>query len=181
MNYKLSLQTHALENHYGKQQAAYVTNANKQTVDTEYSNMKLEEIIDRTSGAIYSNAAQAWNHAFYWQCLTPKGGGQPTVAVLKALDTHFGSFSHFKEAFTKAANSGLSSGWIWLVKDLDENLVIQSKGNADTPIKDGCKAILACDVWGHESFIDSRNNRTAYIEGFWKLVNWKFVEENLKS
>ncbi len=176
-----NISSETLEFHYGKHHAAYVTNLNKLIAGTEFSDMKLEEIVKKSNGAIYNNAAQAWNHAFYWQCLSPKGGGEPKGEVAQALVKNFGSFVQFKEVFTKAATSAFGSGWIWLVKDLDGKLGLETKGNADTPIKDGGKALLTCDVWEHAYYIDHRNNRAAYLEEFWKLVNWKFVEENLKS
>ncbi len=175
-----SISQETLEYHYGKHHAAYVANLNKLITGTAFADLKLEEIVTKSTDAIYNNAAQAWNHAFYWQCLSPKGGGEPKGVVAQSIVKNFGSFAQFKEEFTKAATLAFGSGWIWLLRNLEGNLVIQTMGNAGTPIKDGCTAILGCDIWEHAYYIDYRNNRASYIEGFWKLVNWMFVEENLK-
>ena len=142
--------------------------------------MSLEEIVKKASGAIFNNAAQDWNHSFYWNCLSPKAGGEPTVALANAINKSFGSFSQFKEKFTNTAVTTFGSGWAWLVKNSDGTLSIESSSNAGNPLKDGKKALLTCDVWEHAYYIDYRNARAKYVEAFWNLVNWKFVEQNFK-
>jgi Fe-Mn family superoxide dismutase len=168
-----------LEFHYGKHHAAYVTNLNKLIPGTEFENMPLEDVVKKASGGIFNNAAQIWNHTFYWNCLMPSGGGEPKGAVAEMMAKNFGGFPNFRVEFTKAAMSTFGSGWVWLVKNSDGKLTIESTGNAGTPLKDNRKAVLTCDVWEHAYYIDYRNNRAAYVEAFWKLVNWKFVEQNL--
>lgn len=168
-----------IEFHYGKHHAAYVANLNKLIIGTEFETMRLEDIIKKALGGIFNNAAQIWNHTFYWNCLTPAGNGDPAGDVAKLLEKNFGSFARFKEDFTKAAISTFGSGWVWLVKNSDGKVVIESTSNAMTPIKDNRRPLLTCDVWEHAYYIDYRNNRAAYLEGFWKIVNWSFVEKNL--
>jgi superoxide dismutase, Fe-Mn family len=168
-----------LEFHYGKHHAAYVANLNKLIPGTEFENQTLEDIVKKASGGIFNNAAQIWNHSFYWQGLTESGGGEPKGKVAEALVKNFGSFPDFRVEFTKTALSTFGSGWVWLVKNNDDKLIIESTSNAGTPLKDGRKPILTCDIWEHAYYIDYRNNRAAYVEAFWKLVNWKFVEQNL--
>lgn len=170
-----------LEYHYGKHHAAYVANINKLVPGTEFENLSLEEIVKKApAGGIFNNAAQVLNHSFYWQCLAPKAGGEPAGALADAIKKEFGSFAQFKEQFSKAAVTAFGSGWAWLVKNRDGKLAIESTSNAGTPLKDGRKPLLTCDVWEHAYYIDYRNNRAGYVEAFWKLVNWKFVEQNLK-
>jgi superoxide dismutase, Fe-Mn family len=169
-----------LEYHYGKHHKAYVDNLNKQIIGTEFEKMTLEEIVRRTSGPINNNAAQHWNHTFYWNCLAPNAGGEPAGEVADAITKYFGSFSKFQEKFTSLATTLFGSGWAWLVKNNDGSLSVESKSNADNPVRDGRKPLLVCDVWEHAYYIDYRNARAKYVEAFWKLVNWKFVAENLK-
>jgi superoxide dismutase, Fe-Mn family len=170
-----------LEYHHGKHHAAYVTNLNKLIVGTEFENLPLEEIVKKApAGAVFNNAAQIWNHSFYWQGLSATGGGEPGGPVADAVKRDFGSFAQFKEQFTKAAVTTFGSGWAWLIKNKDAKLSIESTSNAGTPLKDGKTTLLTCDVWEHAYYIDYRNNRAGYVEAFWKLVNWKFVEQNLK-
>ncbi|MBN2188470.1 MAG: superoxide dismutase [Chitinispirillaceae bacterium] len=171
-----------LEYHYGKHHAAYVANLNKLIAGTEFENLGLEEIVKKApAGGIFNNAAQVWNHSFYWQCLAPKdGGGEPSGALADAIKKEFGSFAQFKEQFTKAAVTTFGSGWAWLVRNKEGKLAIESTGNAGTPIRDGKKALLTCDVWEHAYYIDYRNNRAGYVEAFWKLVNWKSVEQKFQ-
>jgi Fe-Mn family superoxide dismutase len=158
-----------------------VANLNKLIPGTEFENLSLEEIIKKAPpGGIFNNAAQIWNHTFYWQGLAPNSGGEPVGAIADALKKHFGSFIAFKDQFTKAAITAFGSGWAWLVGSNDGKLTVESTGNAGTPLKDGKRALLACDVWEHAYYIDYRNNRAAYVEEFWKLVNWKAVEKNMK-
>jgi superoxide dismutase, Fe-Mn family len=175
-----SISRETLEYHHGKHHAAYVNNLNKLIKDTEFEFSTIEEIVKKANGGIYNNAAQAWNHAFYWQSLSPAAGGEPAGTIAEAIRASFGSFAAFREEFTKSAMTTFGSGWVWLVKNGDGKLLIESMGNAGTPLKNGKKAILTCDVWEHAYYIDYRNNRAAYIEAFWKLVNWKFAEQNLQ-
>lgn len=166
-----------LEYHYGKHHNAYVVNLNKLIADTEFASMKLEEIIKTSSGGIFNNAAQVWNHTFYWHCLSPKGGDEPTGKLADAINKTFGSFAAFKEQFTQAAISTFGSGWAWLVADAQGQLKITSTSNAATPMTQGLNALLTCDVWEHAYYIDYRNARPNYVTAFWNLVNWEFVSE----
>ncbi|MGL4859593.1 MAG: superoxide dismutase [Fe] [Enterobacteriaceae bacterium] len=168
-----------LEYHYGKHHQTYVTNLNNLVKDSEFANKSLEEIIKGSTGGIFNNAAQVWNHTFYWHCLAPKAGGEPTGAVANAINEAFGSFAAFKEQFTDAAIKNFGSGWTWLVKKADGKLAIVSTSNAATPMTDGHKALLTVDVWEHAYYIDYRNARPKYLENFWALVNWNFVASNL--
>ena len=169
-----------LEYHYGKHHATYVANLNKLIVGTEFAELPLEAIIKKATGGIFNNAAQIWNHTFYWNSLSPKGGGEPSGALSDAIVKSFGSFAGFKEKLTNAAVTQFGSGWAWLVKNADGSLGIEQTSNAATPIKDGKQPLLTVDVWEHAYYIDYRNARPAYVEAFWKLVNWDFARENLK-
>jgi Fe-Mn family superoxide dismutase len=169
-----------IDYHYGKHHKAYVDNLNKLILGTEFENRPLEDIIKSANGGIFNNAAQAWNHTFYWNCLSPKGGGDPAGDLANAITKQFGSFAQFKEKFTNAAVTLFGSGWAWLVKNSDGSLSIETTGNAGTPLKEGKKALLTCDVWEHAYYIDYRNARAKYVEAFWNLVNWDFVTANLK-
>ncbi|NLT19575.1 MAG: superoxide dismutase [Fe], partial [Syntrophomonadaceae bacterium] len=164
-----------LEYHYGKHHQAYVTNLNKLIAGTEFENMSLEEIILKSSGGIFNNAAQVFNHTFYWNCLAPKAGGEPAGKLAEAINQTFGSFVAFKDKFTQTAVGTFGSGWAWLVKDKDGKLEIVSTSNAGNPLTDGKKPLLTCDVWEHAYYIDYRNARATYVEKFWDLVNWDFV------
>lgn len=168
-----------LDYHYGKHHAAYVANLNKLIPGTEFEDLSLEDIVKKASGGIFNNAAQIWNHTFYWNCLAP-GGSEPTGALADALNKAFGSFAQFQEKFTATAVTTFGSGWAWLVKNADGSLAIESTSNAATPLKDGKTALLTCDVWEHAYYIDYRNARAKYVESFWKIVNWKFAAENFK-
>jgi Fe-Mn family superoxide dismutase len=170
-----------LEYHYGKHHAAYVTNLNKLIVGTEFEDKSLEDIIKESSGGIFNNAAQVWNHTFYWHCLSPNGGGDPKNALKDALVRDFGSIDAFKEEFTKTAIGTFGSGWAWLVKDAKGILSIISTSNAGTPMTSNLKPLLTCDVWEHAYYIDYRNARPDYLNAFWSLVNWDFAAENLTS
>lgn len=171
-----------LEYHHGKHHKAYVDKLNLLVApEAQYQNKSLEEIILHSSGPIFNNAAQIWNHTFYFKCLSPQGGGNPEGELAKAIDDAFGSLDKFKEQFTNAAINTFGSGWAWLVKDASGKLAIVSTGNAQLPMTDHKKALLTCDVWEHAYYIDYRNSRPNYMDAFWKLVNWKFVAENLKS
>jgi len=168
-----------LEYHHGKHHKAYVDNINKLIVGTEFENLPLEEIVKKASGGMFNNAAQVWNHTFYWNCLSPKGGGEPSGALAAAISKSFGSFDEFREKFTGAAVTLFGSGWAWLVKNTDGSLAIETTSNAETPVRAGKRPLLTCDVWEHAYYIDYRNARAKYLEAFWNLVNWEFVAENL--
>ncbi|KTC94558.1 superoxide dismutase [Legionella erythra] len=169
-----------LEYHYGKHHNAYVTNLNKLIAGTEFEQLSLEDIIKQSSGGIFNNAAQVWNHTFYWHCLSPNGGGEPKGRLADLINKKFGSFSAFKEQFSQAAITTFGSGWAWLVQDKDGELKITSTSNANTPMTEGLNALLTCDVWEHAYYIDYRNARPDYVSAFWNLVNWQFVEDNLQ-
>jgi Fe-Mn family superoxide dismutase len=174
-----NISAETLEYHYGKHHKTYIDNLNKLISGTEFEKMSLEEIIKKASGGVFNNAAQIWNHTFYWNSLSPKGGGEPSGAVATAVNKNFGSFAQFKEKFTNAAVTLFGSGWAWLVENPDGSLVIEATSNAGNPLKDGKKPLLTCDVWEHAYYIDYRNARAKYVESFWKLINWDFVEKNL--
>ncbi len=167
-----------LEYHYGKHHKTYVDNLNNLIPGTEFEDLVLEEIVCRASGPIFNNAAQVWNHTFYWNCMQPNGGGEPEGKLADAIRRDFGSFAAFKEAFSKAAVTLFGSGWAWLVKSGDKLEIVQT-GNAGNPMTSGQKPLLTCDVWEHAYYIDYRNARAKYVENFWNLVNWDFVAQNL--
>lgn len=168
-----------LEYHYGKHHKAYVTKLNGLVDGTEYASMSLEEIINKASGGIFNNAAQIWNHTFYWNSMSPNGGGEPDGNIADALKKAFGSIDKFKEQFTQSALTQFGSGWAWLVKDADGKLEIVSTSNAGNPLTDGKTPLLTCDVWEHAYYIDTRNDRGQYVTNFWELVNWGFIGKNL--
>ena len=167
-----------VEYHYGKHHQTYVTNLNNLIPGTEFDGLPLEEIIVKSSGPIFNNAAQVWNHTFYWNSLAPKGGGLPTGALANAINTTFGSYEKFKEEFTKCAVTTFGSGWAWLVKNSDGSLALVSTSNAGCPLTTGQTPLLTCDVWEHAYYIDYRNARPSYLEAFWALVNWDFAAAN---
>lgn len=169
-----------LEYHYGKHHQAYVTNLNKLIPGTEFEHLTLEEIIKKSSGGIFNNAAQIWNHTFYWHCLSPQGGGEPQGKLADAIKKNFGSFTTFQEQFTQTAATTFGSGWAWLAQEKDGSLKITSTSNAGTPLTTEQKALLTCDVWEHAYYIDYRNVRPDYIKAFWQLVNWDFVASHLQ-
>ena len=169
-----------LEYHYGKHHQTYVTNLNKLIAGTEFESMGLEEIIKKSKGGVFNNAAQVWNHTFYWHCLSPKGGDEPTEQLAEAIKKHFGSFEQFKEQFTQTAITTFGSGWAWLVQDTAGDLKIISTSNAGTPMTEGLTALLTCDVWEHAYYIDYRNARPNYLNAFWALVNWEFATNNMR-
>ena len=167
-----------LEFHYGKHHQTYITNLNNLIKGTEFADLSLEDIIKKSSAGIFNNAAQVWNHSFYWNCLSPNGGGQPSGSLADAINSSFGSFDKFKEEFAKTAITTFGSGWGWLVKNADGSLALASTSNAATPMTSGQTALLTCDVWEHAYYIDYRNARPKYLEAFWNLVNWDFVAKN---
>lgn len=168
-----------LEYHYGKHHKTYVDNLNNLIKDTEFEDKSLEEIVKSSSGGLFNNAAQVWNHTFYWHCLAPNGGGEPEGELADAIKDSFGSFADFKEKFTDAAVKNFGSGWTWLVKKPDGKLAIVSTSNAETPLTTQNKPLLTVDVWEHAYYVDYRNARPKYLENFWQLVNWSFVAKNL--
>jgi len=170
-----------LEYHYGKHHQAYVTNLNKLIEGTAEEQRTLEDLVRSAAGGVFNNAAQVFNHTFYWRCLSPAGGDEPTGAVAEALNGAFGSFAAFKEEFTNAAATHFGSGWVWLVAKGDGSLVIETTVNAGCPIRDGRIPLLTCDVWEHAYYVDYRNARPSYIKAFWHLVNWEFVAANMAS
>jgi len=164
-----------IDYHYGKHHAAYVAGLNKLIPGTPYENMTLEEIIQKAKpGPIFNNAAQIWNHTFYWRSLSPKGGGEPEGKLADAIKESFGSFAKFKENFTNTAVKLFGSGWTWLVRDqLNGKLAVIPTSNALIPMQKGMTPLLTCDVWEHAYYIDYRNARPKYVEAFWKIVNWQ--------
>ncbi len=168
-----------LEYHYGKHHQTYVTNLNNLVKGTDLENKSLEELVKTTEGGIFNNAAQVWNHTFYWNCLAPNAGGAPTGKIAEAINKAFGSFEEFKKQFNDAAAKNFGSGWTWLVKKADGSLAIVNTSNAATPVSGEDKPLLTVDVWEHAYYIDYRNARVKYLEEFWALVNWSFVEANL--
>ena len=172
------ISSETLEYHHGKHHQTYVTNLNNLVKGTEFENMGLEEIVMKSTGGVFNNAAQVWNHTFYWNCLKPNGGGEPSGALADAIKAKFGSFEEFKTQFSQKAITTFGSGWAWLVKNADGSLSIESTGNAGTPMTSSQKALLTCDVWEHAYYIDYRNLRAKYVESFWNLVNWDFVAKN---
>ena len=171
-----------LEYHHGKHHQAYVTNLNKLVDGKPEASKSLEDIIKSSDGPLFNNAAQVWNHTFYWHCLKPNGGGQPTGELADAIKRDFGSFEKFSEEFANAAATQFGSGWAWLVKNKDGKLAVTKTGNADLPMKHGQKALLTIDVWEHAYYIDYRNLRPKYIETFLKsLANWDHALGLLKS
>ncbi|MCY4320937.1 MAG: superoxide dismutase [Fe] [Bdellovibrionaceae bacterium] len=170
-----------LNYHYGKHHKAYVDKLNAQIAGSDLDKASLEEIVKSSKGGIFNNSAQVWNHSFYWDCLSPQGGGNPTGQVLSAIEKHFNSFEKFKEEFSACAMTQFGSGWAWLIKEGD-NLKVISTPNAETPLtSNNQKALLTCDVWEHAYYIDYRNARNSYLSAFWNLVNWEFVNKNLDS
>lgn len=167
-----------MEYHYGKHHAAYVTKLNAGIKGTEFEDMSLEDIIKKSEGGIFNNAAQTWNHTFFWNCMGPGKGGEATGKVGDMIKEKWGSFDKFKEEFSNSAATNFGSGWTWLIEN-GGNLEIMNTGNADTPMKHGKKALLTIDVWEHAYYIDYRNARPKFIENFWNLVNWDFVNSNL--
>ena len=164
--------------HYGKHHQAYVTNLNNLVPGTEFENASLEDIVMKSSGGIFNNAAQVWNHTFYWNGLSPEGGGQPQGGLADAINAAFGSFDEFKAAFIKSGIGNFGSGWTWLVKNKNGSVEIVNTSNAANPMRDGKKPLLTIDVWEHAYYIDYRNARPKYLDEIWSLVNWDFVASN---
>jgi len=168
-----------LEYHYGKHHAAYVANLNAQIKGTELEGLRLEEVIKKASGSIFNNAAQVWNHTFYWNSLAPGAGGKPSGALATAIGDKWKTFAAFKEAFTSSAVGNFGSGWTWLVRKPDGSLDVINTSDAGTPLTGRDDPLLTCDVWEHAYYIDYRNERPDYLAAFWNLVNWEFAVRNL--
>jgi len=175
------ISTETLEYHYGKHHQTYVTNLNNLIAGTEFESLSLEDIVKKSSGGIFNNAAQVWNHTFYWNSLSPNGGGEPTGALAEAIVAAFGSFENFKAELTKTAVTTFGSGWAWLVKNADGSLALVSTSNAATPLTAGQTPLLTIDVWEHAYYVDYRNLRPKYVEAFWNLVNWEFAAQNFAA
>jgi superoxide dismutase, Fe-Mn family len=170
-----------LQYHYGKHHQAYVNKLNELIPGTEYENLRLEDIVRKSQGAVFNNAAQTWNHTFYWHSLSPQGGGKPRGKVAQAIDAKFGSFDAFKDKLSAAAVAVFGSGWAWLVKHPDGSVGIETTSNANSPLTTDNKALLTCDVWEHAYYIDYRNKRPDYVAAYWNLVNWDFAEKNYSA
>ena len=176
------LSKETLEFHYGKHHKAYVDKLNGAVEGTPFAKMSLDDIVrESKEPKVFNNAAQAWNHAFYWKCLAPKAGGEPRGALATAINKSFGNFADFNAKFTDLAATLFGSGWAWLVKKSDGSLALVPTKDAGNPMTGGHTPLLTCDVWEHAYYIDYRNARPKYIEAFWKLVNWEFVQKNLEA
>lgn len=173
------ISSETIDFHYGKHHQAYVTNLNKQIEGTEFADMSLEDIIRKASGGMFNNAAQVWNHTFYWNCMKPDGGGEPSGRLADAIGKAFGGFAQFKEEFAKTCVGTFGSGWGWLVQRPDGGLALASTSNAGTPITGPDLPLLTCDVWEHAYYIDYRNARPKYVEAFWNLVNWESAMDRM--
>lgn len=172
------ISSETLQYHYGKHHQTYVTKLNGLVEGTDNASKTLEEIIQSSSGGLFNNAAQVWNHTFYWNSLTPEAKGKPSGKLLSAIEQAYGSFEKFQEAFTNSAIGNFASGWTWLVKNEDGSVAIVNTDDADTPVREGKQPLLTIDIWEHAYYIDYRNARPKYIEAFWKLANWDFAEAN---
>jgi len=168
-----------IDYHYGKHHQAYVANLNNLIKGTEFENLDLVAIVKKSQAGMFNNAAQIWNHTFYWNSLSPKGGGEPSGKLADAIKKAFGGFAQFKEEFTKTAVGTFGSGWAWLVQRADGNLGLVSTSNAATPITGSDRPLITCDVWEHAYYIDYRNARPKYVEAFWNLVNWDFATSQM--
>jgi Fe-Mn family superoxide dismutase len=164
--------------HHGKHHQAYVNKLNELIVGTEFEDASLKEIVEKASGGIFNNAAQVWNHTFYWNCLAPTGGGAPTGAIADAIAAKWGSFDKFQESLSQSAVTNFGSGWTWLVNNEEGELEIVNTSNAGNPLTQGKTPILTIDVWEHAYYVDYRNARPQYVDAYWNLVNWKFANDN---
>ena len=171
-----------IDYHYGKHHNSYVVNLNKMIEGTDHAQKSLEDIIRSSEGGMFNNAAQIWNHTFYWNSLSPNGGGAPSGALANAITSAFGSFDELKEKMTASAAGNFGSGWTWLVKNADGTLAIVNTSNADTPITDASVTpLLTIDVWEHAYYVDYRNARPEYLKNFWELANWEFAAKNYSA
>ncbi|HXH32163.1 MAG TPA: Fe-Mn family superoxide dismutase [Bacteriovoracaceae bacterium] len=176
---KPHISAETLEYHHGKHHKAYVTKLNELIKGTRYENMPLEEIVKTSEAGIFNNSAQAWNHTFFWNCLSPKGGGLPKGKIGEIITKKWGSYDKFKDEFSKAAIDTFGSGWTWLVQNKQGDVEIFTTANAETPMTSGLKALMTIDVWEHAYYIDYRNVRPDFVNAYWKLINWEFVNKNL--
>ena len=170
-----------IEYHHGKHHKSYVDKLNTLIKGIEFEKQSLEYIIQKSSGRIFDNAAQHWNHTFYWHCINPNGGGKPSNELVSVFNAAFGSLEKFKELFTNSINNHFGSGWTWLVKNKHRKLEVLSTVNACNPMTDDKKPLLTCDIWEHAYYIDVRNDRPKYVNNFWQVINWDFVLKNFKS
>ncbi|TVR41969.1 MAG: superoxide dismutase [Bacteroidia bacterium] len=168
-----------IEYHYGKHHMTYVKKLNELTPGSPFENSSLEDIIMKADGGIFNNGAQVWNHTFYWESFSPNGGGEPEGKLMNAIEDAFGSFEKFRESFSNAAATLFGSGWTWLVKNKDDKLEILQTGNADNPMRQGFTPLLTCDVWEHAYYLDYQNRRPEYVNAFWKIIDWKKVDERM--
>lgn len=174
----ISLRT--IDYHYGQHHAGYVKNLNNLIEGSPFENMNLEAIVRKSEGSIFNNAAQVWNHTFYWHCMTPEENTTPQAILLKSIERDFGSYDNFKQLFIKQAATLFGSGWLWLVADKNGKLSLLQTSNADTPlIQEELTPLLTCDVWEHAYYLDQQNQRLAYLNEFWQIINWRFVEKRL--
>jgi Fe-Mn family superoxide dismutase len=167
-----------LEYHHGKHHKAYVDTLNELIAGTQWAEMGLEEIVRKSDGVIFNNAAQAWNHTFFWDCLSPAGGGKPIGGLARAIDATYGSLDAFKKKFTSAAIAVFGSGWAWLVRDPSGAISIETTANAYTPITGDNRPLLTCDVWEHAYYLDHKNARPDFLKAYWKIANWEFAGRN---
>lgn len=175
-----NISTETIKYHHGKHHKAYVKNLNALVKDTDFEGKSLVEIIKTSGGGIFNNAAQIWNHTFYFNGFSPDGGGEPTGILADKINAAFGDFSSFVEKFNKKAATTFGSGWVWLVQNKAGDLEIVNTFNAGNPMTDGLHPLLTCDVWEHAYYVDTRNDRGAYVKNFWNIVNWNFVASQLK-
>lgn len=169
-----------IEYHYGKHHNSYVKKLNELIKDSKYNHMPLEEIILSSDGKVFNNAAQIWNHTFFWNCMSPQGGGEPTGKVAEMINKKWGSFDKFKTEFKESATGNFGSGWTWLVQNDKGDIDIFNTSNADTPKAHKLRALMTLDVWEHAYYIDYRNERPKFVDAFWNVVNWDFVNNNLR-
>jgi len=167
-----------LEYHYGKHHKTYVDKLNGLADGTDLADKSLEDVVKSSEGGVFNNAAQIWNHSFYWNCLSPTGGGEPSGALADAINAKFGSLDEFKKQFSQSAATNFGSGWTWLVKNADGSIEIFNTSNAGSPMTEGKAALLTVDVWEHAYYVDYRNARPKYLEAIWKIINWEFVAAN---
>ncbi len=172
------ISSETLDFHYAKHHQGYVDKLNALVEETEFADAQLEEIVRRSRGELFNNAAQVWNHTFYWNSLSPAGGGEPDGLLAQRVNTDFGGFEAFKDRFASAALGQFGSGWTWLVQRPDGSLAITATANAETPLTGTDAPLLTCDVWEHAYYVDRRNDRGAYLDAWWKLVNWQFAADN---
>jgi Fe-Mn family superoxide dismutase len=172
------ISSETLDYHHDKHHQAYVTKLNELIAGTEFEETPLDDIVKKSTDGVFNQSAQTWNHTFFWNCMSPTGGGEPAGELAKAIERTFGSFQQFKEQFANAAATQFGSGWAWLVKNADGNLAVYSTSNAGNPMTEGKTPLLTCDVWEHAYYIDYRNLRPKFVEAFWNVVNWDFVAQN---